>query len=882
MADLGRWTGGAKTQGNLPEVWTAPASLFDTQQRNDSSIYGWAAATSILTLPSSGLADGYLVIGAFKYVDTSNGRFNPQGRFVLNSGTGNFVSAYTGGYNRDNSEDTSYVRTWAFIDGPSASAQIQFQWKADSDDATGGTSWSCLEVIPFYYSDIGLYSSTDHSQYGGVSPNQIVGLSGTNGTNITLASNTVTMAGDNKTYLCLGSYFFEGRGGRTQRWGGFRIDGTKADYAKAYSYYRNTANDESGEMFSFPIRTATANRTVDLFCYRGDGVAAGQGGANIDGTDPGVGQHALVVIELNDSAECFAYIDDLGGIDLNVTGPVDQTIARTSGEQFIDSGSFSRASDTAIQSENTTDLLLGANVSAAQEVVSTTSRWTAGARFTVNGAEDNDTESGDYARNNQGSTDTFGWSANLISYVETTALEDVGVSVQELAGGEDGGRYEVQPNWTGFWGVNLDTLEDTGGVTLTVQETAHGHTAENTVLSHKYSLSTNQTEHGLISDNVVLSHSYTLAPNQTDHDHQADGTVLTHKYNLSPVETFHGLTSENVTLSGSVDLVVQSTQHSHVAESPVLDSSYSLSIQDTAHGLTSDQPTLTHKYSLSLEDGLHGLISDSPTLDSSYLLSASETLHGHTSDNTTLSQSISLVVSSGNHAHTADVAILSHRYDLTTAETVHGQTADNVTLGFGISLSVNSADHTHEAESVALSHKYSLSPSEAIHGLISDNVDLSTSLSLNVQDGAHGHVSEGTTLSHKYSLLTNDGLHSHISDNVNLSPGFDLVPENTVHGHATEGPSISHRYLLTASDAVHGHTADQLGGLSSLSVITVQNGFHGHTSTGVTIPLDEVVLVSAIAKEIEIESHICKEEELQTLITKDVSLLSNITKQVGL
>ena len=107
MATLGKWTGGVQAQGNLPESWTAPNGLFPTQARNDGSTYSWASSTSTLTLPASGLADGYLLIGAFEYEDTSNGRFNPQGKIIQASGSGNFVGGPTGGYNRDTSEDRS-------------------------------------------------------------------------------------------------------------------------------------------------------------------------------------------------------------------------------------------------------------------------------------------------------------------------------------------------------------------------------------------------------------------------------------------------------------------------------------------------------------------------------------------------------------------------------------------------------------------------------------------------------------------------------------------------------------------------------------------------------------------------------------------------------
>ena len=511
MAVIGKWTGGAKAQGNLPESWTAPTNLFDVQQRNDSSAYSFNATTSTLTLPSSGLANGYLVIGAYIYVDTSNGRFQPQARFARTAGTGNFVSALSSGYNRDSSEDTSYVRTWAFIDNPKGSSEIQFQWKADSDDSTGGTSMSVLEVIPFYYSDIGLFSSTSAAVYGGITPNQVTGFSGTNGTNISLSGNTVTVTGDNKRYLCLGGTFLEGTGsGRTQRWGGFRIDGSKADYAKGYTYYRNGSNDEGGEMFTTLIETATADRTLDVFIYRGDGVGSGQGGADADGgSTPSVGNHSMVVIELEDNAEVFNTIDDTGGIDLNVTGPVDQVLCRTTGVQFNDSGSFTRASDTAMNAEQGMDALFGANISAAQTVVGTTSRWTAGAKFTVNGSENNDTEAGDYLRNNQGSIDTFGWSANLMSYLPLSSGDDIGVSVQELAGGGDGGSAQVQPNWGGFWGINLDTLEASGGGST---EQLNGSISSNSTVSGNLSIaSTTKSVSGQSDGSTELNGNLTIS-----------------------------------------------------------------------------------------------------------------------------------------------------------------------------------------------------------------------------------------------------------------------------------------------------------------------------------------------------------------------------------
>jgi len=473
MANLLQYTGGAKAQGNPPETWTAPTSLFDTQDRADSGAGTFATATSRWTAPTGGHPDCYILKARYEYHDTSNGRLNPQGRFALISGTGNLVTATTGGYNRDNSEDRSYVETWAVYDQPSDGATVDFQWKADTDDSTGGTERSTYQVTPFYYSNIGMYTSTSAALYGGTTPNQVTGFAAVRESDtaaIEMVSNVVTVKGDNKRYIALGGQFFEGRGGRTQRWHGFRIDGTKDDSAKAYSYYRNTANDESGDIFSKLIDRVTTDITIDQFCYRGDGVGASQGGADADGSTPGVGAHAIVVLELNDSAEVFYSSTNADSANLATTGPVDLSLF-PSANFNSDSASFTRVSDTAVNCESAMDLMFGFNVAAAQNTVSTTTRWTAYAEPTINGTENADLFAGDYMRNNQGAIDTFGWSANCGGFIAVAANDDFGVSVTELSGSEGGGgSIDSNSGWAGVWGLNLDTLEDAGG-SVTVNAT---------------------------------------------------------------------------------------------------------------------------------------------------------------------------------------------------------------------------------------------------------------------------------------------------------------------------------------------------------------------------------------------------------------------------
>ena len=159
MAVLGRWTGGEISNILPSTTWGSPAGLFPTEERNDDSAYSFDSNNSRITLPVSNLADGYLIVSFFEFEDTSNGRHNPQGRMIQDGGSGNFVGQASTGYNRDSSEDRSYVRCFGFVDSPSAGATISFQWRRDNDAPTGGTVRSSFEAIPLYYSNVGVYSS---------------------------------------------------------------------------------------------------------------------------------------------------------------------------------------------------------------------------------------------------------------------------------------------------------------------------------------------------------------------------------------------------------------------------------------------------------------------------------------------------------------------------------------------------------------------------------------------------------------------------------------------------------------------------------------------------------------------------------------------------
>ena len=429
--------------------------------RNDSNVYSFDLATSTLTLPSNNLAQGYLMVAAYEYEDTSNGRAMLNARILQTSGTGDAVAPITGGYCRDTSEDRIYVRTWAFVHNPSSGATFQWQWRRDSDAPTGGVVRAVFDVISFYYDSASLYSSTSNALYGGTTPNQVQNLSTVvEGAGCSRTGNVVSLVNQNKRYLVLGASHVLGTGNsRTQRWVGLRENGVKQDHLKGYYYLRNNNNSCTGAMFSGIVERQTASKDIDLFIYRGDGVANGQGGASGDGSTPTSAEHYLAVIELNDQTSCLQTTNGTVETDINqpvITDvPSFNTTLINSGSSFTNIGA---SSGVTIEAADSFSLLAGSNMSCAAENVAQTGRFTGHAQFYRNSTLQSETFHGNYLRNNQGSSDTFGWSANQLSVTEMTTGDTFKNTARRLAGSEGGGVPTIQPNWHGTFAIDLESM----------------------------------------------------------------------------------------------------------------------------------------------------------------------------------------------------------------------------------------------------------------------------------------------------------------------------------------------------------------------------------------------------------------------------------------
>lgn len=781
---LGKWSGG--TVSISPSTsWAAPASLFPSEDRNDDSAFSFAAATSTLTLPSSDLADGYLVVGAFEYADTSNGRHNPQARFIQASGTGSFVSGSSTGYDRDNSENRAYARTWAFVDNPSAAATLQFQWKRDTDSPTGGTVRSVIEVIPLYYSNHGIYSSTSTACPGGTTPTQITGFTAVDESDtsaIEIASNVVTLKGDNKRYLALGSSYWQGIGNaRTQRWHGFRVDGTMDDTAKGYSYARNAANADIGEMFTTIIDRATTDKTIDQFIYRGPAVGTfPNAGADVDGNTTGSNpNHVTVILELNDSAEVFRSRSTTQQ-DINVAGTrVDLQIADT--VDFNDSASFAKTSATEIDAVQATDVLLGANVSGGY-ASSSTARYTGYSELTINGTGQGDTFAGDYGRGNQSTQDCWGWSANLMSFVATSASDELGVNAGKITGGE-GGTVDTFSGWVGFWGLNIQTLKPV----------ASG--SDDALIPASTSTTASTTSIGIDQDHA-------LAPSSAS----AGASVST-----IAIDQNHELNVISASASSSVSSIGIGQDHSLGPSSVSTTSSTSTVDVDQSHAIDVSRASASGSTSSITIDQVHAIapasVSSAPSvsavsIDQNHVLTPASASAGGSTSTIGLGQDYELDVSSASAGSSVSSSAIAQDHALAVSSVSSG--SQTSTIGIAAESTVDnlapqSVSASSSVSTVGIDQNHLLSPSSVSAGASVSAIGLNQDHSLEPSSASATGSTSTVDLDQGHGLGIMGASASSQTSSIGIQQSHDIAVSSVSSGASTSATAIQQDHTFTPS-----------------------------------------------------------------------------------
>jgi len=460
-AQIGIWSGGAATGFPGTSFVSVPANTFGTtQDRNDNSAYTWNASTAALSLPTSNLASAYLLIARVKLRITHNNRAVGVLRFNKISGTtGTFTRTTGSGYARNNANNDIFITCAAIVINPSNDWDIRLQWKRDAGSGTPAGSIISTQIQVAELKNItsaAAYLGTATDLLGGTTPNVVtLNANLTQSGNISRSGNVVTLSGLNRKYLVITSQYYEGRGGRTQRWVGYNLDGVQVTDGQYCIYSRDTSNDMMGGYIFDIVEVGASSRTLELTCYRGDGVLDNEGGADVDGSTPTSAENGLIVLELPDHAEVFRSTDTTGAQNIeNGFTPIDINGARSF--DFNDSSSFTKASDSAVNIEKNMDLFVIGNIGAAYNNVSSGTRHQKESRLTVNGTADPDIFHGNYGRGNQGSADTFGNSFHPLGIKAVSSGDDVGFEIIDAG---DNGPVSTQPNWVSFSGINLDSLD---------------------------------------------------------------------------------------------------------------------------------------------------------------------------------------------------------------------------------------------------------------------------------------------------------------------------------------------------------------------------------------------------------------------------------------
>jgi hypothetical protein len=322
-------------------------------------------------------------------------------------------------------------------------------------------------------------------------------------------------------------------------------------------YSRDTSNDQTGRMFSH-IHTAAGSETIELGVYRGDGVSpVSLGGANVDGSTPSGTIAKLVVIKLASGASVVT--------DTNAG----------EGSQSIQSGS-AVLSGVSVAAPATADMLLGANIGGAY-ASNSGSRYQADVHVRVDGADIFD--DGNYGRGDQGTQDTFGYSANPIGFAAATSGDTIDLRKQTTG---DSAPMATNDGWVGIWGIDLDSLQSAVSETVETDESAQSQAVANVTLSQNYVLSAASVSQGQRVDNADLTQGYNLGAQGSAQGQGVDNTALTQGFNLSAQDSSQGQFLANTSLSQGIGLNLADVAQANGLDSVELTQSHVIAIADSA------------------------------------------------------------------------------------------------------------------------------------------------------------------------------------------------------------------------------------------------------------------------------------------------------------
>ena len=583
--------------------------------------------------------------------------------------------------------------------------------------------------------------------------------------------------------------------------------------------------------------------------------------------------------------------------------------------------------------------MYGFNIASASANVASTTRYTGYGQLTENGTEVGTSFAGDYLRNNQGTIDTFGWSANGLSFRGGGNGQLYGASVIELLGTEGGGAPTVQPGWASMWGVKIETMNDEGGsgsIEIIAADAQHSHTAESNALTP--AIVSDESTHAHTADQATLTPHYVMLVNDATHGHTAEESSVTPGFTIVSNDATHSHTAETPNLLWAHTLAINDATHAHTAETPDLSLSVTISPNDSIHGHTSETPALVQHSIIHFDIGPNyidngdlesgdtdwvegaSLISGFDDVNWSLVNGKIRSLDNTSSDviyNTqdtqgacdyTKSWRIRFLISD----ETVNFGVRANLYNSTYSGilstsayyNVNGwqerfiapnEVGANFRLGFYrfsghtgeldidlISLheSDNRAVHTQTAEEPTLVvGSIPIDPDDATHSHTADEPGLVPGYTIAPNDCTHDHTADSPTVQSAYTIASDDTLHAHTADSLTIEQSSTLSPDDTLHTHTADEPTLIPVFDVSPEDCFHNHTADE-GFVDPSSNAYPDDTYHVHTAGEPTLQVPAgleiiIYLNSRILEDVELISTVRESINLDS-ITEDGNLRQDI------
>lgn len=223
-------------------------------------------------------------------------------------------------------------------------------------------------------------------------------------------------------------------------------------------------------------------------------------------------------------------------------------------------------------------------------------------------------------------------------------------------------------------GASIEVLYFMPRADLVIEESFHGHAAEEPVLTTSGGGGTNLTVeqcfHSNKSDELKIQPNLVIG--ESFHAHQgADANV---QPNLVIEESFHSHAVDDAPLTKSVTLMIEECFHGHTVDDAPLTKSDTLVTEESRHAQTAEDFILVQLHNLAIEEARHGNVVDELILQPNLLVM--EAVHTHTVDELALTKSDTLVVEDSLHSHTVDELNLGGAQDLTIGECFHGHRSE--------------------------------------------------------------------------------------------------------------------------------------------------------------------------------------------------------------